>query len=421
MIRAALLLLAPLALAQVMPMEVRYGAQPRTVQFSIPGAAVPLVAEGADWVCTLEIVYRVVDREGKTLDQATETIPVRLNAAQRAAAVAQPLALTRPLPQHAEAAEFRVEMTGRPAGVVFAGSLPLGAASFSTEVSVALVPFQVERSGGKLVTDLKDEDVVVMEGNEARKAKIYAVGGRQADAMPVDITLLYDRSGSMRVGAGGDPEIFRKGLLEEFPTARVAVYGFSEKLIRFTTHTRDEAVLLRALSQLNTVPPAGTPLYFAVAETIRRFDRKRPAVRILAVFSDGLDGGSDVTFAEAMREAQAAGVSIYPVVVASAAPLPPAPPPPGASRKKKGTGVAPMMARVGSAMQFRHLADSGGQDMSATPGMNSMTMLLREVTKKLRDSYVAAYQPGEGERKVRVVLRDPSLGKVIGGTRTVVR
>ena len=50
-----------------------------------------------------------------------------------------------------------------------------------------------------------------------------------------------------------------------------------------------------------------------------------------------------------------------------------------------------------------------------------MTMLLREVTKKLRDSYVAAYQPGEGERKVRVVLRDPSLGKVIGGTRTVVR
>ena len=39
-------LLAPLALAQVMPMEVRYGAQPRTVQFSIPGAAVPLVAVG---------------------------------------------------------------------------------------------------------------------------------------------------------------------------------------------------------------------------------------------------------------------------------------------------------------------------------------------------------------------------------------
>lgn len=414
--RAVLLLLAPLALAQTVPMEVRYGAQPRTVQFSIPGAAVPLVAEGAEWVCTLEIVYRVVDREGKTLDQAMETIPIRLNAAQRAAAVAQPLALTRPLPQHAEAAEFRVEMTGRPAGVVFAGALPLGTPSFSTEVSVALVPFQVERSGGKLVTDLKDDDVVVMEGEEARQAKVFAVGGRQADAMPVDITLLYDRSGSMRAGTGWDPEIFRKGLLDEFPTARIAVYGFSEKLIRLTAHTRDEAVLLRALSQLNTVPPAGTPLYFAVAETIRRFDRKRPAVRILAVFSDGLDSGSDVTFAEAMREAQAAGVSIYPVVVASAAPLPP-----GASRKKKGTGVGPMMARVGSAMQFRHLADSGGQDLSATPGMGTLPMLLREVTKKLRDSYVAAYQPGEGERKVRVVLRDRSRGKVIGGTRTVVR
>lgn len=407
MIRAVMLLLAPLALAQVVPMEVRYGAQPRTVQFSIPGAAVPLVAEGAEWVCTLEIVYRVVDREGKTLDQATETIPVRLNAAQRAAAVAQPLALTRPLPQHAEAAEFRVEMTGRPAGVFFAGALPLGAASFSTEVSMALVPFQVERGGGKLVADLKDDDVVVMEGSEARKAKVYAVGGRQADAMPVDITLLYDRSGSMRVGAAVDPDVFRKGLLDEFPTARVAVYGFSEKLMQFAAHTRDSEVLRRAMSQLNTVPPLGTPLYFAVAETIRRFDRKRPAVRILVVFSDGLDSGSDVTFLQAMREAQAAGVSIYPVVVASLVP------PPGASRKKNGTGLSPV--------QFRHLADSGGQDLSATPGMGTLPMLFRELTKKLRDSYVAAYQPGEGERKVRVVLRDPLRGKVIGGTRTVVR
>ena len=53
-----------------------------------------------------------------------------------------------------------------------------------------------------------------------------------------------------------------------------------------------------------------------------------------------------------------------------------------------------------SVMRVRHLTDSGGQDMSAMPGMSNMTMLLREVTKKLRDS---------------------SRGKVIGGRRTVVR
>ncbi len=417
MIRAAILLLLPVALAQTVPMEVRYGAQTGTVQFSIPGTSVPLVAEGTDWVCTLEIVYRVTDREGKTLDQATETIPVRLNAAQKQAAVAQPLALTRPLPRHPAAAEFRVEMTGRPAGVTFAGSLPLGAASFSTEVSVALLPFQVEQAGGKLATDLKDDDVAVMDGGEERKAKVSAIGGRQADAMPLDITLLFDRSGSMRSGAGADPEIFRKGILDEFPTARVAVYGFSDKLMQFTAHTRDEAALQRAVSQLNKVPPAGTPLYWAVAEAIGRFDRKRPALRILAVFSDGLDSGSDVTFAQAMREAQAAGVSIYPVVVASAAP-----PPSSASRRaKKGSAVTPTMDLAGAAMQFRQLADSGGQDMSAVPGADNVAVLFREMTKKLRGAYVAAYQPAEGERTVRVVLRDPSRGKVIGGTRTVVR
>lgn len=417
MIRAAMVFLLPLAMAQTVPMEVRFGAQAGTVQFSIPGASVPLVAEGAEWVCTLEIVYRVVDREGKTLDQATETIPVRLNAAQRAAAVAQPLVLTRPLPRHSEAAEFRVEMTGRPAGVTFAGSLPLGAASFSTEVSMALVPFQVERSGGKLVTDLKDDDVVVMDGGETRKAKVYAVGGRQADAMPLDIAVLFDRSGSMRSGAGADPEIFRKGILEEFPTARVAVYGFSNQLMQFTGPTRDEAELRWAMSQLNRVPAAGTPLYWAVAETIRRFDRKRPAVRILAVFSDGLDTGSDVTFERALREAQAAGVTIYPVVVASAVP----PPPPPGRKAKKGSNVGPMMAAAGAAIQFRHLSDTGGLHMKALPGTDNLAVLFKEMGNRLRDSYVAAYPPSEGERKVRVALRDPSLGKVIGGTRTVVR
>ena len=132
------------------------------------------------------------------------------------------------------------------------------------------------------------------------------------------------------------------------------------------------------------------------------------------MFSDGIDTGSDVTFEKAMREAQAAGVSIYPVVVASA--VPPPPPPAAGRRAKKGNSVGPMMA-----MQFRHLADSGGLDMSALPGTDNLALLFRELGKKLRDAYVAAYPPGEGERKVRVVLRDPSRGKVIGGTRTVVR
>lgn len=243
----------------------------------------------------------------------------------------------------------------------------MGAAPFSTEVSMALVPFQVERSGGKLVTDLRDDHVVVMDGGETRKAKVYAVRGRQADAMPLDIAVLFDRSGSMRSGAGADPEIFRRGILEEFPTAWVAVYGFSNQLMQLTGPTRDEAELRRAMSQLNRFP--------------------------------------------------AAGVTIYPVVVASAVP----PPPPPGRKAKKGSNVGPMMAAAGAAIQFRHLSDTGGLHMKALPGTDNLAVLFKEMGNRLRDSYVAAYPPSEGERKVRVALRDPSLGKVIGGTRTVVR
>lgn len=62
--------------------------------------------------------------------------------------------------------------------------------------------------------------------------------------------------------------------------------------------------------------------------------------------------------------------TLNPVVVASLVP------PPGASRKKNGTVAPPM--------PFRHLADSGWQDLSALPGMGTLPMLMREVTKKLR-------------------------------------
>ena len=423
MIRAAMVLLLPVALAQTVPMEVRLGAQAGTVQFSIPGASVPLVAEGADWVCTLEIVYRVVEPGGKTLDQATETIPVRLNAAQKQAAVAQPLALTRPLPKVAQAAELRVEMTARPAGVMFAGSLALTPASAAG--NLALVPFQVEGQGGKFVTSVTAADLRVTEDGVEVPAQIHPVGGTARETVPVEVILLYDRGRNVTTIGGTLAGEFRKALLDEFPNARVAIYGVGDRLVRLAGLTRDVEALANASASIAAIPGRDMPLFSSIEAAMQRFEEGRAAVRILVVFAEGArqgTGGEPGTLASAMDAAQRAGVTIYPVAVAAQLA-------PTVSRTTTTRGQLSRPSSTGfsvaSTAEFRTLAESGGKVLSVLPSGNVLPSVLGEVAKRLRDSYVASYQPAAGDkerrRKVKVTLREKGAGKVIGGERTVLR
>ena len=422
MIRAAVLLLMPVALAQTVPMDVRLGAQAGTVQFSIPGASVPLVAEGAEWVCTLEIVYRVVDREGKALDQATETIPVRLNAAQKAAAVAQPLALTRPLPKVAQPAELRVEITARPAGMVFAGALALEPGS--TAANLALVPFQVEGPGGKFVTSLTAADIRVTEDGVEVPAQLHPVGGQARETVPVEVILLYDRGRNVTTIGGTAPGEFRKALLEEFPNLRVAIYGVGGRLVRLAGLTRDAEALANASSAIAAIPGGEMPLFSSIEAAMQRFEEGRAAVRILVVFAEGgRQNTAGATPASVLDAAGRAGVTIYPVSVAAQL----APTASRANNNTRGQLSRPSSTgfSVGTTGEFRALAESGGKVLSVLPSGNVLPSVLGEVAKRLRDSYVASYRPSvsdkERRRKVKVTLAEKGTGKLVGGERTVVR
>lgn len=71
-----------------------------------------------------------------------------------------------------------------------------------------------------------------MEGQLELVYRIIGAGGEVLDqaveTIPVDITLLFDRSGSMGDAGAFGAEVFRKGLLDEFPNVRIAIYGFSD-------------------------------------------------------------------------------------------------------------------------------------------------------------------------------------------------
>ena len=78
-----------------------------------------------------------------------------------------------------------------------------------------------------------------------------------------------------------------------------------------------------------------------------------------------------------------------------------------------------------SQADFGKLADTGGRALSPATNADVLPVVLRELTKRLRGTYVAGYQPEASTppraREVRVELRDRSKGRLTGGRRVVVR
>jgi VWFA-related protein len=429
----ALLILIPAACAQTLPLQVRPAERPETVEIRIPGAALPLERKDDVWSCTLELVYRVLDGGGREIDRATETVPLQFDQASREAlqnkGPGPALTLLRPMPPGNDAAELRVEIVVKPAGTMFAGGMPVGAPTFRVDSGVALIPFRVEMARGRLAGSLTADDIEVSEDGVARRADLLAAGGTaRSAAVPVDLTILYDRSGSMASGNGLDPEVFRKGLLEEFPNVRIAISGFSNRLVKLTGHTREESLLVKAAENVRLIPRTDTRLFASILETVMQFDQNRAALRLLAVFSDGVSTAvSDVNnAADVMAAARKAGVVIFPVRVDSPRPVSSGPLRPRRKGEiRRAAAPAGLISQGQSIIDFAGLSDTGGELFTILAGTDGLPEVLRGIAKSLRQTYVASYQPESGGpprvRQARVVLKDKGLGKVIGGQRVVVR
>lgn len=343
--------------------------------------------------------------------------------------LSQALTMTRPLGADPRATALRVEVRHKGSSQFGAATLALTGAAFHVDSNVALVPFQVVRPEAQAVTGLTAADVRVLEDGAEQPVTLYAAGQLPAESAPVEFALLYDCGSRVRAGGGLDPLVVRKGMLDAFPSARIAVFGFSEYFTSLTEFTRDEAALRRASGSLRALRAGQSVLFANIAEAVKRFDRSRAAIRILVVFSNGetsgtRDGQTAVTVARLARESR---VAIYPVFTGPPLSLRQ----PGASRPSTSggmdelTALAGRMRRAYSAADFVRLADTGGRSFTKVNGADLLPQLLGEIAKTVKDSYVAGYQPGAGEqaraRQVRVELRDPERGVVIGGSRVVVK
>ena len=167
---------------------------------------------------------------------------------------------------------------------------------------LALVRFQVSPQKGKPVTDLRAEDIEVREDGVAKKVEVLEGGTNARREIPVEISLVFDCRRTDLSSAVLSPELLHEGLLNEFPNALIAVYGFSPGLSRLAAPTRNKADLAKALDAPFLVHPLSTFLMDHISRVMMdAASSPGAAVRILVVVSTGQTDQGTASASEQQR------------------------------------------------------------------------------------------------------------------------
>lgn len=288
--------------------------------------------------------------------------------------------------------------------------------TFRADANLALVRFQVNLKNGDPVMNLKREDVQLLEDGVPQKIVLWE-GGNRTRTVPVEITLLFDCSGSVRFAGLLNPKVFRDSLLDDHKNINLGIAAFSEDWRKLTDPTRDPSVLRDAAQEVLNFRSGTTALYESMAETLKDMEA-RPAngVKMLVVLSDGEQTeGDELHRFEVIRVSQRAGISIFPVLISG----------PGLTYRTDSNRALSSALRKGKATynqaEYLSLADETGGRSFPARGDDVVGDTLEWIRKQNRLDYVAGFEPVPSEKpsfhKVKVVLTKPSRGEVIGGVR----
>ena len=311
------------------------------------------------------------------------------------------------------------------------------AATTAPNTNLALLRFQVAPQKGQPVNDLRPEDIEIRVDGVPQKVAFFQGGKLYPRTIPIELAVLFDcTSTALSVGTLS-PRLFHEGILDEFPNASIAVYGFNNGLSRFAALTRDQGELNKALNAPMFVHPLSTFLLDHISRVaLDAASTAGPAVRILAVFSDGRsDVGSTSATAEQERYqravgiAQENGITAYPVLLIAPLAVQTITTPPSPPRTSTVEGpqfsppdTTPALRAVGN---FTNLgAATGGKRFEVLTGGNMLPNILKWIAEQIRDDYVAGFQaPTSAEkrrRKAEVLMRNKNRGRINGGTHTLV-
>ena len=232
--------------------------------------------------------------------------------------------------------------------------------------------------------------------NEKLEARVSA----QVDG-PVKVAILFDISGSMRIGTKAEGA--RQAALHLLGAFRAndegAVFAFDTRLDRVTTFTSDVQKLEAALTRVDT-PYGQTSMYDAVAETARAVavagsgNGRFPQRSAVVVLTDGVDTHSRLTPEQVSGIASGIDVPVYIIAVMS-----PIDDPTEDGAQAEVIGPLANLARW-----------TGGEYFAVSAPARA-SVAARQIIEELRHQYVLAFEASTapGWRPLEVRARDRDL------------
>jgi Ca-activated chloride channel homolog len=280
---------------------------------------------------------------------------------------------------------------------VFAQEAPIS--TFRSSIDVVSVSAVVRDRKGRFVENLERKDFVVAEAGQPRPILDFRA---QADG-PVKLAMLFDISGSMRVGtkAVDARQAARHVLGALKPGDEAALFSFDTRLDRVTPFTSDLTKLEAGLAHVQS-PYGQTSMYDAVAETARIVAAEGPGKgrvpqrSAVVVLTDGIDTRSRLTSEQVSTIASSIDIPVYIVAVVAMIDDPrqavaPAP---------EMTGPLPELARW-----------TGGEMFVASAPAHA-SLAARHIVDELRHQYVLAFEASssrDGWRPVEIRARNGAL------------
>jgi len=250
------------------------------------------------------------------------------------------------------------------------------------EVEVVSVPVLVYDKAGHFISDLKKEDIQILEDGIPQEIT-YLTRGTGEDRIPLSIALTLDTSGSMQPSMRflKEAATYFTGKLDDSDQALVVTFNESVKSSsEFTDDTDRLDAFINGLQVWG-----GTAIYDGVMYSLDRL-RDRPGRKALILLSDGDDNASVAGKAQVTALSKALEVSIYSV---------------GIQGFDMPRGFLKTLAE-----------DTGGAYFFPNK-TSELIKVFEAISKDLKNSYLVAYSPKRAAdntyRKIEVKVNRPEV------------
>ncbi len=299
---------------------------------------------------------------------------------------------------------------------------------FRSDTGLALVRFHVI-SKKQYVQNLRASDIEVLEDGVVQKLVVFegpnGPNGRRT--IPIELILLLDVSGSVMNEGMLDAFIMKETLLDGLGgDVKISVYAFASRVTRICALTNDLAKLKQAFEQVYKTKLGGSKIYESIMETARLASTgsATDVTRLMLIMSDGF-ATTNTPPKNAVQIANAYGISLYPMVLGHEK-ITKQLQAENENNRNNQPRHSRAMERELEIQSFAELGELTGGRSFDPPMASSFIMrsILRTMAGQIMTQYVVGYNPGApGEtpqkHKVTVRLRNKSLGKLVGGTRSV--